>query len=150
MKPLIVLILVFLVSIFTLKFLTNQYDMPMAARIAMCVMLCFTAIAHFVFTKGMVMMLPEKIPFRTELVYATGIIEIVLGICLLISSTRIYSGWILIIFFIFLLPANIYAAVKHIDYQKGTYEGNGISYLWFRIPLQIVFIIWTFWCAVLY
>ena len=150
MKPLTVLILVFLVSVFTLKFLTNQYNMPMAARIAMCVMLCFTAIAHFVFTKGMVMMLPEKIPFRTELVYATGIIEIALGICLLISSTRIYSGWILIIFFIFLLPANIYAAVKHIDYQKGTYEGNGISYLWFRIPLQIVFIIWTFWCAVLY
>ncbi|RXM47219.1 hypothetical protein [Flavobacterium sp. YO12] len=150
MKPLIVLIVVFLVSIFTLKFLTNQYDILMAARIAMCVMLCFTAIAHFVFTKGMVMMLPEKIPFRTELVYATGIIEIVLGICLLISSTKVYAGWILVVFFIFLLPANIYAAIKHIDYQNGTYNGNATSYLWFRIPLQIVFILWTFWCAVLY
>ena len=30
-------------------------------------------------------------------------------------------------------------------YQNGTYTGNGINYLWFRIPLQIFFILWVYY-----
>jgi uncharacterized membrane protein len=54
----------------------------------------------------------------------------------------------LIVFFVLLLPANINAAIKHIDYQKGTFEGQGLNYLWFRIPLQILFIVWTYMSAI--
>jgi len=43
-----------------------------------------------------------------------------------------------------LLPANIYAALKHVDYQRGTFEGSGTNYLWFRVPLQVLFILWTY------
>jgi hypothetical protein len=44
-------------------------------------------------------------------------------------------------------PGNIKAAVNHIDYQKGTNNGPGPTYLWFRIPLQLFFIGWVcfFW-----
>jgi hypothetical protein len=31
------------------------------------------------------------------------------------------------------------------DYQKGTRDGSGTNYLWFRIPLQIVFILWVYY-----
>lgn len=89
-------------------------------------------------------MIPPIVPFKTELVYFTGAAEILLGVGLLIPGLRMYSGYILIVFFILLLPANIYAAIKHIDFQKGTFNGNGITYLWFRVPLQALFIVWTY------
>jgi uncharacterized membrane protein len=148
MKPLLVLLSVFLLSNFVIKLITHHYDLLLSARISMCIMLCFTAIAHFVFTKGMIMMIPPIVPFKTEFVYVTGLAEIVLGIGLLMPNFQVYSAWALIVFFIFLLPANIYAAVNHIDYQKGTFNGNGISYLWFRVPLQILFIFWVYLSAI--
>lgn len=144
MKPLIVLITVFLISIVAIRLLTQKYDLLLSARIGMCVMLFFTAIGHFAFTKGMTMLIPSIIPLKTEIVYLTGVLEILLGIGLIIPGFRIYAAWVLIIFFILLLPANINAAVKHIDYQKGTFDGIGVAYLWFRVPLQILFIFWTY------
>lgn len=144
MKPLIVLISVFLLSNLFIRFTSDQYNVLLAARIAMCVMLCFTAAAHFVFTKGMSMMIPPQIPFKTELIYITGVIEIFLGIGLLVPGLKIYAAWSTILFLVFMLPANIYAAVKHIDYQKGSFDGKGITYLWFRVPLQLLFIVWIY------
>ncbi|KQX00544.1 hypothetical protein [Flavobacterium sp. Root420] len=144
MKPLIVLISVFLLSNLFIRFTSDQYNVLLAARIAMCAMLCFTAVAHFVFTKGMSMMIPPQIPFKTELIYITGVIEIFLGIGLLIPGLKIYAAWSTLFFLIFMLPANIYAAVKHIDYQKGSFDGKGITYLWFRVPLQLLFIVWIY------
>jgi uncharacterized membrane protein len=148
MKPLFVLLSTFILSIIIIKLVTHQYDLLFAARISMCIMLFFTAIAHFAFTKGMSMMIPPFVPFKTELVYVTGILEIILGIGLLMPDFKVYSAWALIVFFILLLPANIYAAINHIDYQKGTFNGNGTSYLWFRVPLQIFFILWIYLSAI--
>ncbi|GAA4884107.1 membrane protein [Flaviramulus aquimarinus] len=107
-------------------------------------MLVFTAIGHFVFTKGMSMMIPEFIPFKEKFVYITGVFEILLAIGLLIPNLKVISGWTLIIFLLLMLPANIYASINNLNYQKGTFDGNGLAYLWFRIPLQILFIIWTY------
>ncbi len=148
MKPLVVLVGIFLISIFIIKLITKEYDFYLSARIGMCAMLFFTAIGHFAFTKGMTMMLPPMIPLKTEIIYFTGLLEVFLGICLLIPRLNIYTGWILIVFFILLLPANIYASLKHVDYQKATFDGNGLNYLWFRIPLQILFIAWTYFSTI--
>jgi len=107
-------------------------------------MLVFTAIGHFAFPKGMSMMIPDFIPYKLEMVYVTGIIEIVGAIGLQIPRFRALAAWMLIVFFLLILPANIKAAIEQIDYQKGTYEGPGLVYLWFRVPLQILLIIWTY------
>jgi uncharacterized membrane protein len=111
-------------------------------------MLVFTAVAHFAFARGMAMMLPGFIPYKTGTVYLTGIIEIAAAIGLFVPDLRAITGSLLIASFILILPANIYAAIKRIDYQKGTFNGNGPGYLWFRIPLQIFFIIWTYLSAI--
>jgi len=50
--------------------------------------------------------------------------------------------------FILILPANVYAAINKIDYEKGNYSGNGLKYLWFRIPLQIFFIEWVWYFGI--
>jgi uncharacterized membrane protein len=146
MKPLFVLLIAFCVSFFAIILISRKYDFAMSARIAMSVMLLFTAIAHFTFTKGMTMMIPGFIPFKVFIVYLTGLIEIAAAIGLLIPGLMVWSGWLLIGFFILMLPANINAAIKHIDYQKGDFEGNGPNYLWFRVPLQILLIVWIYFC----
>jgi len=148
MKPLIVLISVFIISLLVNRVFRNKFEIALSGRIAMSAMLSFTAIAHFVFTKGMAMMLPSFIPYKTETVYLTGFIEIGAAFALLIPKYRIFVAWLLIAFFILILPANIYASVKQIDYQTGTFEGNDLNYLWFRIPLQIFFILWTYFSAI--
>lgn len=144
MKPLIVLIGAFVISLMTIKVFRGTFEYGASGRIAMSVMLVFTAIAHFVFTKGMSMMLPAFIPYKIGIIYLTGITEIAAAIGLFIPSVRGLTGWLLIVFFIVILPANINAAVHQVDYQKGTFDGSGLIYLWFRVPLQILFIVWTY------
>lgn len=144
MKPLIVLLFSFTISLFILKIIKKEYDFALSARIAMSIMLVFTAVGHFAFTKGMSMMISKFIPFKESFVYLTGMFEILLAIGLLITKFKTISGYALIIFLLLMLPANIYASVNNVNLQKGTLDGNGIMYLWFRIPLQILFIIWTY------
>ena len=148
MKPLIVLLSSFAIAVFAIKMISKEYDIALAARIAMSIMLCFTAIGHFLFTKGMAMMIPPFIPFKTNLVYLTGVFELALAVGLLIPNLKVMSGWALIIFLFMMLPANIYASIHTINYQKGTFDGHGLTYLWFRIPLQFLFISWTYLSAI--
>ncbi|MFT3933804.1 MAG: hypothetical protein QM726_09340 [Chitinophagaceae bacterium] len=150
MKPLIVLLSVFVIALFVLKIMHGEYEPAYAARIAMSVMLMFTAIAHFKFTKGMAMMLPGFIPFKTAMVYLTGVIEILAAIGLQIAGWSVVTAWLLMLFFIIILSANIYAAVQKVDYEKATLEGKGIRYLWFRVPLQILFIVWTYFSCIVH
>lgn len=144
MKPLFILITSFILSLILIKILRHTYDLALSARIAISAMLLFTSIGHFIYTNGMVMMIPDFFPMKKALVELTGILEILLGIGILIPNTKIYCSWILIVFLLLMLPANINAALKNIDFQNATSHGKGISYLWFRIPLQLLFIVWTY------
>ena len=72
MKPLIVLLTVFIISLLATKIRYKNYQLALSGRIAMSAMLLFTAVAHFAFSKGMAMMVP--VPYKTEIVYLTGII----------------------------------------------------------------------------
>lgn len=144
MKPLIVLLSVFALSTLYFKLIKKEDQFALSARIAMAVMLMFTALGHFMFTEGMAMMLPDFVPYREAMVYGTGVIEIAAGIGLLIPLLRRLTAYLLILFFILILPSNIYAAIHQIDYQTGNLDGHGLMYLWFRIPLQIIFILWVY------
>ncbi len=144
MKPLIVLISVFAIALIILKLIKGNFHYALSGRIAMSAMLIFTAIGHFVFTQGMAAMLPDFIPAKTEVVLLTGLLEIIFATGLLLPGYRNTIAWILIMFLILVLPANIKAAFENINYQTGELNGEGLSYLWFRIPLQIFFILWTY------
>lgn len=148
MKPLLVLLIVFGFATVISKIFFHQWNFDFSGNLAMGVMLFFTAIAHFAFNKGMAMMLPPFIPFKKQVVYLTGLIEILAGIGLLIKPYRHMTSVLLIIFFILILPANIYAAIKGVDHEKGNYAGNGLKYLWFRMPLQIFFIEWVWYFGI--
>lgn len=144
MKPLIVLFIVFLGALYILKIIHGTNDIYFSARIAMTAMLLFTALGHFLYTDGMMMMIPNFIPFKKEVVYSTAIIEVFAAVGLHIPQLRPIIAWLLIIFFILILPANMKASIEQLNYQTGVYDGKGPTYLWFRIPLQILFILWVY------
>ena len=149
MKPLLVLVMSFVTAVFAIRLNQSDYDFYLAARIAMSMMLLFTALGHFMYTKGMTMMIPRPIPFKLFLVYFTGVMEIIMAVTLLIPRLTVFTGWIIMLFLMLLLPANIYAAMNQVDYQKGTFKGDGIKYLWFRVPLQLFFIMWVYFSSIL-
>ena len=148
MKPLIVLIVVFCLALLGTIVIDRDIDYYFSGRLAMAAMLLFTSIGHFKFAEGMSMMMPPFIPSRKLMVYITGFIEIAAAIGLLIPSIAKATGWFLIAFLVVLLPANIYAATKRVNYEKGTYDGPGPVYLWFRVPLQLFFIGWVYFFVV--
>jgi uncharacterized membrane protein len=148
MKPLIVLIAGFTATLFISRLFFGGWNIVFAGNLAMCLMLMLTASGHFLFTKGMTMMIPPIVPFPTFLVYLTGVAEVLLGVGLLFQPTRHLCGVILFVMFVFLLPANIYAAVKHLNMEKATYTGSGPSYLWFRVPLQLLFFGWLIYFSI--
>lgn len=149
MKPPIVLLAAFIATAVICKFTTGNWQLTTSGNTAMCLMLCFTALGHFMFTKGMTLMIPGFIPFKKELVYFTGVAEIVMGLALLFPPLRQSFGIILIFFLVLMLPANINAALKHINYETATTDGKRINYLWFRIPLQAFFIVWDIYFSVI-
>lgn len=147
MKPLFVLLGVFIACLLITKLIRGNYEIALSGRVALSAMLVFTAIGHFIFTKGMSLMMPDGIPYREEVIYFTGILELVIAVGLLLENYSVVSAWVLIVFLLLVLPANIYACVKELDYQNATFDGNGLAYLWFRIPLQLFFIAWTYFAV---
>ncbi|WP_324676983.1 DoxX family protein [Hymenobacter sp. GOD-10R] len=145
MKPLLVLLITFGLLVLATYFVQGHADALLAGNVAMAIMLFFTGAGHFALTQGMVAMMPIWLPAKKALVYFTGIIELAAAVGLLVPALRILIAWPLIAFFVLILPANIRAALHHIDYQKGTIDGPGPRYLWFRIPLQLFFIAWVWY-----
>ena len=148
MLPLFVLLGTFAITLLVTKYFTRAFDYSLSGRMAMSCMLVLTAIGHFAFTGGMAMMMPDFIPFKKELVYLTGLIEIAAAFGLLFFRLQRITAWLLIIFFVLILPANINAALRNLDYQTGSSAGHGVGYLWFRVPLQVLFIAWTYFFGI--
>jgi uncharacterized membrane protein len=148
MKPLIILLIVFMTGASVCRIASGDWQLITSGNIAMCAMLCFTALGHFLFTQGMAKMMPVFIPFRKEIVFLTGFLEIAMGVALLFPSMRHGVGIILIVFLLLVLPANIYAALRHINYETGATDGKGIGYLWIRVPMQVLFIAWVAYFSV--
>lgn len=149
MKPLILLLMCFLITGVGIRIYEGTWDMPLAGTVAMAIMLLFTGAAHFRFNAGMTNMLPAFLPFRKAIVYATGIFEVVAAAGLLCNSVSVPVAWSLIVFFVLVLPANIYAALRKINYENPNAKGPSTRYLWFRVPLQLFFIAWVYFFSVI-
>jgi hypothetical protein len=60
MKPLLILIVSFLIVVGWMTFFNHALNFPYAGRIAMAVMLIFTFIGHIKYADGMRLMLPSS------------------------------------------------------------------------------------------
>jgi uncharacterized membrane protein len=114
------------------------------ARIGLSLFFIFTAIGHFIRTEEMAAMLPLAVPFRIELIYLTGVIELLGAVGVWISRLTRLTGLLLILMLIGILPANIYSAINRIEFGG---HGAGPAYLLIRIPFQLFVIWWTYFAT---
>ena len=96
--------------------------------------------AHFVRPDIYVSIMPPYLPWHLELVYASGVFEIVLGAMLFVRRVRVLAAWGLIALIVAVFPANIHMAVN-----SGLYPDFSPALLWVRLPLQGVLIAWAYW-----
>ena len=143
MAPLIILLATFVVLYLADRFaLGGRLGLSFVGRASMAVMLIATGIAHFTNTEEMIAMMPDFVPAKRELVYFTGLCELLAVPGLLWSKTAKLTSVLLLIFFVLILPANIAGSLKQVQFGGMEY---GPLYLLFRVPLQILFIWWVWY-----
>jgi uncharacterized membrane protein len=114
-------------------------------RAGIALVFAFTGAGHFFKTSAMAQMLPAWVPMRMPLVYITGVFELLAAIAILLTPVSRYAGLALCGFLLLILPSNIYAAWRRVDFGG---HGAGPVYLLVRIPLQVFLIGWVYWFAV--
>ena len=97
-------------------------------------------IKHFINVDWFMKIMPPYLPYHKELVYLSGICEIILGIMLVFEKTRLLAGWGLIFLLIAVFPANIYLAQTN-----GAAMNTSAALAWGRLPFQAVFIALAYW-----
>jgi uncharacterized membrane protein len=96
---------------------------------------------HFVIPKTYESIVPHYLPAHRELVYASGVAEMVGGAGLMYEPTRRWAGWWLIATLVAVFPANLNMAL-HPDRYKDSIPGGEVA-LVARLPFQFVFIAWV-------
>jgi uncharacterized membrane protein len=88
---------------------------------------------------------PTWLPVDTDLVVvASGIVEIVLGLSLvLLARRRVIVGLVVAVFFLSVFPGNISQLVTHTDsFGLNTDLARGI-----RLLFQPLLVVWALWCT---
>jgi uncharacterized membrane protein len=114
------------------------------ARVGLSLFFIFTAIGHFIKTEEMAAMLPSFVPNRVEIIFVTGIFELLGAIGVWIPRLMRITGLCLILMLIGFLPVNIYSAINRIDFGG---HGSGPAYLLVRIPFQLLVIGWAYYAT---
>jgi uncharacterized membrane protein len=122
--------------------LTIPNDMLWAATM----MFVLIGLMHLRKPDQLTYMIANFMPNARLLVLLSGLAEVVLGIGLMFSETRIWAAWGLILLLIAMFPANINVAVNKLPPPGGLPAKPW--YVWSRLLFQPVYIFWI-WYAVL-
>jgi uncharacterized membrane protein len=98
---------------------------------------------HFLKPKPYVAIVPDALPRKLELVYASGAAEIAGGAGVLARPTRRAAGWWLIATLVAVFPANVNMAVN-----AERFRSMPPALLWLRLPVQGLLIAWVWRVAV--
>lgn len=121
----------------------RQFTPRLAARLGMAAALAFAGAAHLFLATPFIQHLPAWVPLRAEIVLASGLAEISLGIALLLGPAAAIrrTGVVLALYLVAVFPGNVYVAVFDVDVDG---QPGGV-YPWVRLPLQLLFIAWALW-----
>ena len=97
-----------------------------------------TGTLHFVRPRTFEAIVPNYLPAHRELVYASGVAELVGGAGVLHARTRRHAGWWLIATLVAIFPANVEMAVHAERFRQFPPAA-----LWARLPLQAALIAWV-------
>ena len=103
----------------------------------------FAGTMHFLRPKPYVAIVPDLLPRKREIVFASGVAELAGGAGVLVPGTRRLAGWWLIATLIAIFPANINMAVNAERFRMVPEP-----LLWARLPLQAGIVYWIWRVAV--
>lgn len=98
----------------------------------------FAGVMHFVNADFFLKVMPPYIPLPLQMVYVSGIIEIVLGTTLLIPRFKRLAGWGIVGLLIAVFPANI-----HVYQHQDLIPAPPLVHF-LRLVLQAFLIWWAF------
>lgn len=123
----------------------GDFDLQSAGAVGLGLLFIFTGVGHFIQTQAMTQMLPGWLPWRTLLVYATGVLEFAIALGFFVRKSRKFAGWAAIAALVVLFPANMYAALNHVPMGGHAW---GSVYLLVRAPLQLIIVWWVYWFTI--
>ena len=98
-------------------------------------------INHFLNPEWFVKIIPPiLLEFDYQLVFLSGVCEVMFGLLILIPKARYYAAWGLILTLAAVFPANIYLAQTN-----GVAMDTTAAVAWYRLPFQTVFILLAYW-----
>ena len=115
----------------------------MAAHSRLAAFFLLAGSLHFLRPRPYVAIVPDVLPRKRAIVFASGVAEIAGGAGVLPARTRRLAGWWLIATLIAIFPANVNMAVN-----AERFRAIPEPLLWARLPLQGVLIAWVWRVAV--
>ncbi len=97
-------------------------------------------VMHFVIPRQYAAIVPDYLPAHRELVYASGVAEIVGALGTMHPRTRVPAGLFLIATLVAVFPANVHMAVNADEFKD---VPGGAAALWARLPFQGLFVYWV-------
>jgi len=97
---------------------------------------------HFVNADFFVAIMPPYLPAHRELVWSSGVFEIVGGVAVLVPAVRSLAGWGLIALLIAVYPANLHMAL-----HPELFPDTPPAAIYARLPFQFLFMLWAWWAT---
>ncbi len=115
-----------------------------ASRIGLAVFFTAGGITHFTSDRDFASIVPPALPYPLQIVWATGVMELLFAAALLQNRYLPQIGFLLSLYLLAVLPANIYMAVAGISIFM---EHVPTWAAWARIPLQFPLIALILWAT---
>ena len=114
------------------------------ARLTLGVFLLLAGVGHFIATAEFTAQVPPWMPAPEFVVYASGVVEIVLGLALIIvRRRRALVGVIVAAFFIIIFPGNVWQFIEGRDaFGLDSDLARAV-----RLLFQPVLVVWALWCT---
>lgn len=115
-------------------------NLKLAAKWLLGVLFVAAGVNHFLRPEFYVRIMPPYLPWHRELVFLSGVAEVLLGVLLLVPRTTVLAAWGLVALLIAVFPANLHMALHAEQYPEFPAWTT-----WARLPLQGVLIAWAWW-----
>lgn len=114
------------------------------ARLTLGVFLLLAGVGHFIATAEFTAQVPPWMPAPEFVVYASGVVEIVLGLALiLVRRQRALVGVVVAAFFIIIFPGNVWQFIEGRDaFGLDSDLARAV-----RLLFQPVLVVWALWCT---
>ena len=103
----------------------------------------FAGAMHFRAPEAYLPMMPPYLPWHAQLIFVSGVAEVLCGLGVLFPPTRKLAAWGTIALLVAVSPANVHVALHDVP-LFGAKQGAG-ALNWIRLPFQGVLIAWAWW-----